>query len=304
MIELSTSNLDQYFSLPNKNRTALLVGKNPYDFVSRNSDTLVVTIGDSWTWGADLTQIKTRQLHIDRLSDDEFRLNNVYGGVLAKDLDADFLSLGESGAGNWHIACKLNELAAISKYLKYKNIIVVSIFTETGRDFNSHFDVDIDYRSWILNNISDVASYYNLLGFINEQICKKIHSTLENIDSRFKFYFGTNFVDPIGYDLLQNYFLDHTWVQIICKDKNINYVPDRCYLVFPWVIEKFNSLSDFAPEIDHVAWLKWINDITDCANVRANLCCNDGINFNQLLHPSAKNHKIFADYVLKQIHND
>ena len=301
MVVLTNDTLVNYFSLPNKDTTVLLLNKNPYDFISRNSDTLVVTIGDSWTWGADLTQIKNNTLHIDRLDDDTYRLENVYGGMLAKNIKADFLNLGESGAGNWHIARKLEELLKISNELTYKNIIIISIFTETGRDFNGLDDVNIDYRGWLLNNVTNFTSYYGLLLFINEQISKKIYNTILKFDKRYKIYFGTNFVDPIGYDLLENYFLKRTWLEIICDYNNLKYIPTKCYLVFPWVIEKFNSIFDFAPETNRNDWLTWINEITDSANKRADLCKNDGKNFNQLLHPTVSNHSCFADYLMNQL---
>ena len=301
MIVLTNDTLANYFSLPNKDTTVLLLDKNPYDFISRDSDTLLVTIGDSWTWGADLTQKNNNKLHIDRLEDDTYRLENVYGGILAQKLTADFLNLGESGAGNWHIAQKLEELLKISTELKYKNIIIISIFTEIGRDFNARDDIDVDYRDWLLNNITDFKSYYGFLSFINEQISKKIDTVVSKFDDRYNIYFGTNFVDPIGYDLLEKHFLKRTWLEIICEYNNLEYVPTRCHLVFPWVIEKFDSIFDFVPDLDRVNWLTWINEITELANKRAELCKNDGKNFNQLLHPTAANHHYFANYVINQL---
>lgn len=302
VIVLENDTLSKYFSLPNSNTTVLLLGKNPYNFVSRNSDTLVVTIGDSWTWGADLTQMLDYNLHIDRMEDDAYRLENVYGGVLSKILGSDFLNLGESGSGNWHIARKLNELSKISHELNYKNIIIISVFTDTARDFNSLDDVNIDYRSWLLDNITkDYKSYDGLLAFINQQISEKIYNSVQTLDKRYKVYFGTNFVDPIGYKLLDPYFLNKTWLEIICQTANIEYKPAQCHMVFPWVIEKFNSLFDFAPELDRLTWLQWVNELTNNANARAATCRNDAVIFNQLLHPTAKYHKCFAEYILDHL---
>jgi hypothetical protein len=300
MIELSNDNLDHYFSLPNANTTELLLGKNPYDFVARKSNTLLVTIGDSWTWGADLTK-ENNGLHIDRNRDDANRLTSVYGGILSEQLQADFLNLGESGAGNWHIVRKLSELADISHNLNYEKIIIISVFTETARDFNSLDDVTIDYQDWLINNIVDYNSYYGFLKFINQQISNRIVASLNRLSSKCKVYFGTNFIDPIGYEALHEHFLNHTWLEIICQCNNLKYVPNNCYVVFPWVIEKFESLFDFAPELDRTQWLTWVTELTDFANMRAELCKQDSNNFNQLLHPTAKNHKHFAEYLIKQL---
>jgi len=300
MIKLSPDNLIQYFTLPNVNTTESLLGKNPYDIVTRDSNTLLVTIGDSWTWGADLTA-KHIGLHIDRNCDDNYRLDNVYGGVLADYLQADFLNLGEPGSSNWHIARKLAELANISHDLSYQKIIIICIFTETGRDFNSLDDVTIDYRDWLINNVVDYTSYYDFLKFVNQQISAKIIKSLTSLSSACKIYFGTNFVDPIGYEQLQEYFLDYSWLKIICQRNNLAYMPDACYMVFPWVIEKFECLFDFAPELDRDQWLIWMSELAEDANVRATLCKKDSVNFNQLLHPTASNHRYFAEYLLTQL---
>jgi hypothetical protein len=290
-IQLTNDNLSQYFSLPNADTSAVLCDTNPYNFVSigEPTDTLVVTIGDSWTWGDDL--------------DEKFRLNSVFGGVVSNELFADFLNLGEPGAGNWHIARKIAELSKISVELNYKKIIVISTFTETARDFNSKDDQAVDYRDWLLNNITDADSYNGFLKFVNQQIANKIYNQLSTFDSRYQFHFATNFVEPLGFEILQDYFFTKSWLQVICERQSITYQPERCYLVSPWIIEKFNAVFEFAPELDKTIWLQWINNLADSAMLRAQVCENDQDNFLQLMHPTKKNHSCFAEYVLLDLLN-
>lgn len=290
-------NLYHHFSPASLRDSIVVAGKKLFDFIDRKSKCLVVSIGDSWSWGADLTQQKLVDLHIDRTSDDEYRIKNVFGNILADRLNADFLCLGESGAGNWHIAKKIQELCAIQRYLTYDKIIVVGILTETGRDYNSHNDITVDYRSWLLTHINAADDYNNFLAFINQQIASTIYAEIMKFDTRYHFIFGTNFVDAIGFDMLNHWWLPKTWTQVICDNRNVDYLPDRCYVVFPWVIQKFESVFDMAPELDRNTWLQWINDVTQRAIIRSKLLPHDDVEFARLLHPLAKNHLIWADYI-------
>ena len=290
-LRLTNDNLSHYFSLPNADTSAVVCGENPYSFVGigESTDTLLITIGDSWTWGDDL--------------DEKIRLNSVFGGVVSNELKADFLNLGEPGAGNWHIVRKIKELAQIASTLDYKKIIVISTFTETARDFNSKDDLEIDYQSWLLNNITDADSYNGFLKFINQQIADQIHQQLLTFDSRYEFYFATNFVEPLGFEVLQQHFFDKSWLQVICDRQGIDCRPDLCYLVSPWIIEKFDTVFEFVPDLNRNTWLEWINALTDSANLRAQTCRNDQDNFLQLMHPTKKNHSCFAEYVLSKLIN-
>lgn len=296
-MKLSQDTLADYFSLPDSNRSIFLVGKMPYDFISRNSNTLVVTIGDSWTWGADLTKLSFNGLHHNKLADDaDYRLANVFGGIVASSLHADFLNLGESGASNYYIANKLLELSKIRESLEYTNIIVVCVFTEVARDFNGSDDSLIDYYSWLSSNINTHSDYYNLLKFINSNVTDKIVPLL----NKFNIYFATNFVDPIGFENISQHFLSKSWLQVWCEHKQIQY-PEPCYVVSPWVFEKLEQALDINPNLNRTNFLIWAADALASANNRAAICKKDNVNFGNLLHPLAEGHRVWAQYILEQI---
>lgn len=301
MVTLTPENLYDYFAVATEKDSVTVAGSRLFDFVDRQSDTLIVTIGDSWTWGADLTNFDLGCTHIMRLPDDDYRIKHVYGNVVAEAIGADFLNLGELGAGNWHIVKKLQEMQNLHAFLHYKKILVFSIWTELGRDFNSHNDVDIDYRSWLLDNIKTCRDYYNFMKFINAIIAENISQIISNFDKRVQFYFATNFVDPIGVEVLSKHWIDRSWLQVICDHTRKIYQPEKCFTVFPWCIEKFDMVFDVAPELDRLEWLQWINEITAAANTRAAICYRDTINFGNLLHPSAANHRCWAEYLLAMI---
>lgn len=302
MVKFTAENLYHYFAVAGEQDSVLLVGQKLFDFVDRGSNTLIVTIGDSWTWGADLTNCDVGVVHVQRRADDEFRIQNVYGNVMAAAIHADFLNLGESGSGNWYIARKLKELLNIHQQLSYQKILVVGVWTEVGRDLNSSHDIDIDYRTWLLDNVRSWDDYYDFMKFIQNVIALKISHTISQFDDRFRFVFSTNFVDPIGIEALSPYWIDQNWLGIICSSLGRKYDPSKCYTVSPWVIEKFAMVFDVAPELDKLEWLKWINEISDHANLRAAVCQRDDVNFGNLLHPLAHNHRAWAHYLLEQIH--
>ena len=295
-MKLTQETIKNYFSLPDKRRTQLLIGKNPYDFISRNSNRLIITIGDSWTWGADLTQQKHKGLHIDRLEDDNYRLNHVYGGILSKTLQTDFLNLGESGSDNYYILNKLKELYDIIDLLEYDSVIILCVFTEVARGFLGADDNDVGHSSWLKNNIHKDSDYYKFLKFINSNIADEIVPLLDKL----QVYFATNFVDPIGFEKLESKFLSKTWLQTWCESIQQTY-PDPCYLVSPWVFEKLEKVFDICPTLDKADFFKWAEGELRSADKRASICKRDGVNFGQLLHPLSSGHKVWADYILKEI---
>jgi hypothetical protein len=58
-------------------------------FVDCNKNTLLLTVGDSWTWGDSLGDVSTR-----------YRSNHVYGKYLSDYLNADWINYGYCGGGN------------------------------------------------------------------------------------------------------------------------------------------------------------------------------------------------------------
>ena len=65
-----------------------------------NNPTLLVTIGDSWTWGDSLGRI---DLDKNIADDMDHRTSHIFGNLLAKKLDRDFLMLAKCGATNSQI---------------------------------------------------------------------------------------------------------------------------------------------------------------------------------------------------------
>ena len=298
-MKLLKETVRRYFSLPDERRTANLIGKNPYDFIRRRSDNLIVTIGDSWTWGANLTKQKLNVRHIDKLADDSYRLENVYGGVISKSLNTDFLNLGEPGSDNYYIANKLKELHKIIDQLDYDSVTVICVFTEVGRGFLGPDDTLFTTprgRAWIKDNIKVDSDYYKFLKLMNQDVAYQIVPLLDKLTVKF----ATNFVDPIGFEKLESNFLGKTWLQTWCESINQNY-PEPCYLASPWVFENLEKVFETCPTLDKQIFFKWANVEMQRADERITICKEDNVNFAEMMHPLVGSHKIWADYVLGEI---
>ena len=97
----------------------------------KNSDTLLMVFGDSWTWGDGLGQTNG-----GKIADDiDYRLTHIYGHVLANMLDADLVNAARPGATNYELYSNLkNFLPDVID--QYKKIHVVVTLTELGREFD------------------------------------------------------------------------------------------------------------------------------------------------------------------------
>ena len=90
--------------------------------LDNKSDSLLITAGDSWTWGGAL--------------DDDKRLDQIYGRILSTLLKSDFINIGLCGGDNISI------IDAIEKTIQnlkksYTDIYVVVTLTELGREFKN-----------------------------------------------------------------------------------------------------------------------------------------------------------------------
>lgn len=77
---------------------------NPEIWMLRGKKNLVISVGDSWTWGASLGTMADAPLEIRRMVDDfDARSTQCYGRLIADELDADWINYGKIAGGN--ISC-------------------------------------------------------------------------------------------------------------------------------------------------------------------------------------------------------
>jgi hypothetical protein len=275
----------EHFNFPTRDEIQYHLAQTSFDFVDRGSDQLLVTIGDSWTWGADLTTTQ----------DQQYRLDNVYGNVIADHLGFDFLNLAVGGSNNTWMAEQFERLAEL--YLPYKKIVCIITFTEAAREFNSKWDSTFDYLYWTQQNIIMPNDYYRWLALPNECAAQRIKQAL--LTTNIKLIVGTNFVDSIGVASLNDYLLPTSWIDQYSPEifKPIDHT---CYVTSHWVFDKLNGILDINPDLDKSMFKYWITELADSALQRLEFISNPKY-FKRIHHPISSGHQCWANYILKHL---
>ena len=200
---LSKNSLPQYFEIATPQTTHYKKPCNTYDVRIGNNPSLCVTIGESWTYGSDISE----------------RLKHVYGSVLSRKLDADWLNLGIPSAGNLFVRDKVSELVRIISLMPYDKIYVVCLLTEAGRELDSSRDNTVDYHTWFNNNINVYTDYYKFFAYLTDTCVESITRELLPF-GHVQLVFATNFVEQAGVINQYDNFLQDSWVKMLCDQDN------------------------------------------------------------------------------------
>ena len=268
----------------------------PYDYVDRSSDTLLVTIGDSWTWGAGIDSVHNDALDFSK-EEDKSRVEHLYGNLVAKDKNYNWLNLGFYSAGNQWMANKVFELRALSPLLEFKEIIVMVNLTSTGRWFNTWQDSLTDYKKYFQSNkMSEPMDFENFFIDLNRKVLQDIKLLTISADN-IRLLVGTNAIDHFGFDVLTDQdIIPLPWYSLLSKTdlggvfvdmESIKYLPN---------VENVLCNSD-----QKLAFQKWMMDKISQAE-RQNIMLNtmDHVAEDKV-HPDHNGHRLWADYILKEV---
>lgn len=261
-----------------------MVTPTSFSFINNDAENLVVTVGCSWTWGANMTP-----------NDDiSYRLENNFGRVLADKLSADWLCLGQVATGNFWLARKVEEFVKLVPTLHYKKIYIICTLTEVGRQCDTELDSHIDYKEYFKHN-----TYGNeLLAFLNDSVVKQLIATVDpynNITLRI----GTNFVDPIGIDFARDYLIPDTWLSLLCKESGTAYT-GPCYTVSHMAGDRLVQLAR-KYVTNSFGFKIWLDTILSSGITRIDLCQSCPLLMPDSGHPGAVGHKIWAEAILKTL---
>jgi hypothetical protein len=268
-MNLTKESLPDYFTIASPENSHYKTQVNTFDFIGNNKTTLVVTVGESWTWGSDITED----------NNEETRLAQVYGRLLANSLQADWLNLAQPGTGNFWIAERVEEFAKIIDDLSYEKIYVICTFTEVGRSFDSTHDRYINYIDWFENN-----DYRNFLKFLNQEC---IHRIVQALGDRVHLKIGSNFVNHCGFTD-DEIFLKKTWIECIKGD-----ISTPCHVMMHGLEHLKKSRQFFLNSEDY---LNWMMELIELAKIRSEIL-SDTCNFRSV-HPLANGHRTWANYIL------
>jgi hypothetical protein len=258
-----------------------------FDWVKKSRKKLVVTIGESWTWGDSLGKTQHRVY-----DDKECRLAHVYGGQLADMYNADFLNIAKPGESNLWIAKHFNFFVDNHDELPYDDIIVVLTMTELGREFNGDLDCDRDYVTDLKDTLTLTDFFTKLSSYVADEI-------LAANTNKIKLLIGTNFVESNYPDRLQ--VLEKSWVDIIAEELQIS-VDKPCYVVGSWVFERFHQMLEFTPKYNREVFLQDMSQHMDVAKIRTNFLLDSKFNYKKASkHPTPEGHTFWAKYLYNSL---
>lgn len=240
---------------------------NPFHYKSRDSENLLITVGDSWTYGDSLGKTRVR----DGVDDTNYRLDHVYGNIITEQLGYDWMNLALPGASNF---CMLNWLGRLlDRKYNYRNIACVITLTESGRHEELRWAEKFVYLQPALEHM--ITKTYSMAGELQLRF------------PRVAFTLAHNFTDPVP-GIYKNKIIERTWLEVLTDQS----VQNNTFIVVSDHIKQLNYnrvFSDTPDVIDKA--LQRIDLLDACA-----YCCKEDSR-----HPNETGHKLWAEYLLTQI---
>jgi hypothetical protein len=291
--------------------TTSIEGENWYHECNRNSDHLLITAGDSWTWGGSLDPTKRTEL--------------IYGQVLSNKKNYDWINVGLSGESNLVIKDYVSKVFdSLTK--KYKSITIIFTLTESTRDLTSlNFAEDNynnikgdhcpDFVNLNHNNMSVVENEFpnsHIVDVLNMhlalQYCRTIQLSIAAIEevtvdcikhafpSTVKLVLARNFT---SWSDISNSTVPETWTENIARNGKLPAYPQD--LLFGTIgmgadnivayQDKFNRLIDFKQDL--------LNHLDNTETAINWLVASPYNSSKATKHPLAEAHSWWADHLYK-----
>jgi hypothetical protein len=261
--------------------------------VGASKDTLLVTIGDSWTFGGSLLHLIPDSTVDEKLA---FTRQHCYGNVLSKKLDAAWINVALPGLSNEWMADQFDILKALLPTLTYKKVIVVITLTELCRELRK----DKRDTYFHVTDFSKFNSVKDLLRDNSKYISDKI---LRNLPENVELVIGRTYVDSCYPDELSKFMIDLDWSsQLLIADNKTPLGHDTSYMLL-WSISAINGLSDQLSSIMREEFIHEMNNIMQLSEERiASLhSCSLNIHLAGYQHPTPEGHIIWANHVYDYI---
>lgn len=263
----------------------------------QDRDSLLITVGDSWTWGDSLLNIEMFSQNYDHPD----RVKVIYGATLAKMLDSDFVNVGDCGGHNLDMFHRLSNLLSYNNN-KYKQIYVVVTLTENCRELG-----EMQTSKW---SVSAKEGLHHFLQNYERRMFIDFKMLFEKY-SNVKFLIGRNFT--YSYDenisILEQYHLDKTWVD--CLNEHVKYpYPKDVRFVTTMVIKPIQTFMKRFGFFDVVAddmleEFKKIDSAIDWFE-HSSLNYRSGYAYvaaKATKHPTIEGHNVWANYLYENIAN-
>jgi hypothetical protein len=266
---------------------------NEYFYSKINgASTLVITAGDSWTFGGGLG---------------ENRLNEIYGQQLATHYNADWINIGCPGWSNSYILLVCQHLLEYITKTNYNRIIVVLTLTENGRDATTPESHLYNYINCFQKTGTNNQFYEQVLLDSENRWLEQINSIILNSDNRFEFFVGQNFVwHDYLYAQLQNKGItlgDSNWIEVLADYQNLAR-PIRTNLVTGWIFnpECFGSVDSIVGIKNSAIYKSWALPYINRATLVNEWLDSSPMNYKKhSKHPVKEGHTIWANYIINQL---
>jgi hypothetical protein len=276
---------------------------NSYFEICRNKPNLVITLGDSWTWGDSLgfTNASSGQ------DDIETRKNQVYGRHLSDQLNADFINISYPGSFNYWLHNRLQilldySIATLSS--SYDKVYIVFTLTEVGRDFISELSPELFIDSFEkFYNCSNDPEFST--GKILQQLEKFDFTFLDSIQqqlpSNVTLIVGRNFttIDEENRSILKH-LLPKIWTEVLFEKQKFPILDN-----IPLMSMGLNFFDQYikSKNLDSDQYKKYMADVIFPAVEQQLDLLNKSIYNHKKAskHPTAEGHKLWADYICAYI---
>jgi lysophospholipase L1-like esterase len=266
--------------------------RNDYHARIEGKDTLVVALGDSWTWG-------------ERL-DDSQRLNQVYGKLVADDLEADWINIGCRGmSSSWVLLHGPFIVEQIKQHTNYKKIYIIIVLTESGRDVATYHSFKYDYIKCFEKYGVTTKFYDQIMKDIEEHYVQQVQDILDCIDERFTVFLSENIVwhEKLHQSLIDsNVILSNlNWVEVLADVQGLDR-PIRTNVLHYYTFDKIEQANQIVGITDNSVFKKWVLPLLEKAIKINNWVDTSQLNYDSSSsHPTAEGHRVWADYVVNQL---
>jgi len=266
---------------------------NPYTYRQwyyediQDRDTLLITIGDSWTWGDHLGCIDW-----EKASDDPVRLTQIFGRKLADKMSADWVNIAKPGCSNYWM---IEQLGAIEQYLyTYKEVHVVITLTEDLRE--ATYNRVVDLTPQYTNFWNKSSSLKDFLIQVERYLFDNLMAIFNNHRS-INWYVSRAFTDSWAQNT-SSMLLDKTWCDVI--QDQIKF--DNYQKPVPFIGQmSINPLTDKFIRDNADRKIEFL-DIMERVGTRWNFLGTSEYNLKgSTCHPNPAGHQLWADYLFTKL---
>lgn len=240
--------------------------KNPCHYESRGSDRLLITVGDSWTYGDSLGDTCVREGR----DDTEYRLKHLYGNLVSAELNCDWINLALPGISNRQMFIWLEQL--LSRNIHTKDTTCIITLTESGRH---------EELAWLDTTLNTLQA--NL-----ENMVSKTYHWIGEIQKRYptvKFVVAHNFTDGALTDLN---LCDKSWLEVLTNSS----IQNKTHVVVSEHIKQLNYSHTYPDTPDIIDRALARIDILDSCKY-----CHK----HDSRHPTEYGHEMWASYLVGKL---